>query len=782
MKRPLKFCLKYFVVAVCLSLIIQPFLWRINVVLAEEQSYEKIDIESLPDDVVEGLERDAAAAEELMATMDRNFGEIDIMLSGGRPRLVFNSVDLAILKSYVAAEQLERVVSSVGVADRETVDTIIQYAFDPGQIEAVLQSPAEKANFIQELEAAEKVDGLPAEAAAALKKIVNLAKANDVGGAVAEFNNLKTIIAEKAGDYWQFRYSGLAQFVTRASLPIDQRVVDVLIYLVTPADRGGAGHERIRVKRIWRDYNSEKKSVSQETAGATNISAHYLGQAIDISEIDLIKCTLVKKRRLGKDKKQKYSTTPIKVAWQSEEGVERAGGIEPPISLNEYIQLTMEESILDLLSELDVDNVEGIEVENMDLSDIFGYVGRAMAEQVFDSPNHSLKGFDFGDTMDNLGRAVLADTLNLPRDSWRGKNIDEVEENLGRLAVEEKLRLPAGSLNGDSPDEIFTNIGRRHMEMQLGLPENSLPTNSVSRAELEKKIGQAAIEDRLDFKRGSFAKDNINEIRTAVGKDRFNLVMKLFATVDEELDLDYGAAKDFYQGKTNATDFKQRVGAKIIEQKINQYKSYVGRDSAGNAKTIQPADASFNLPEGTISAFLDGDGGIYPALGRHILNQRLFSSEQDRQMLTNWLSDPSNTFDMTTASKKLGLGLNDFYNIFKGGNAKQTFRQLGKKRLVKAVQQTDFYQKERDEQEEALFAEHPELYELKQQVDFTKNKITDINQRLARLEAINNRPEVKNSVITIKHELALIQNRPTVEVIKASSRTISDELNRLERI
>ncbi|TSC95734.1 MAG: hypothetical protein CEN88_438, partial [Candidatus Berkelbacteria bacterium Licking1014_2] len=132
---------------------------------ASEAGTEPIDeetrqmIDSVPEPAKE--ESIPPSLDELNQPLE-NLEVLDSIFYDGRPRLVFNSVDLAILKSYVAAEQLEQVVSSVGVADRETVDTIIQYAFDPGQIEAVLQSPAEKANFIQNLEAAEKVSGLPA--------------------------------------------------------------------------------------------------------------------------------------------------------------------------------------------------------------------------------------------------------------------------------------------------------------------------------------------------------------------------------------------------------------------------------------------------------------------------------------------------------------------------------------------------------------------------------------------------------------------------------------------
>src|SRR3990167_2317913 len=85
---------------------------------------------------------------------------------------------------------------------------------------------------------------------------------------------------------------------------VDERVLRNLIYAVTPVEQGGAGFKRLRIKRLIKGYSTDPNALTKESEypneSDKNISAHYSGQGMDLSEIDEIEMKKVtKKKALG---------------------------------------------------------------------------------------------------------------------------------------------------------------------------------------------------------------------------------------------------------------------------------------------------------------------------------------------------------------------------------------------------------------------------------------------------------------------------------------------------
>ncbi|MCX6806755.1 MAG: hypothetical protein NT135_01380, partial [Candidatus Berkelbacteria bacterium] len=265
---------------------------------------------------------------------------------------------------------------------------------------------------------------------------------------------------------------------------IDERILRSLIYLVTPTDQGGAGFERLKIKRLVKGYSTEQRSLSKESEynneSEVNISAHYKGQAVDISEIDLIKVKKkTKKKFLGTTYSSKTGglpSVPINVAWQSDKGKGEAIPGFYGDTANDVFGNLSTGSLKEMLSDLVEYNLADLQGEN--LPEWAQYLGIISLFEDFDLPvDGFVKNEDgkvFEKALKQMGRAALAQRLGVDIDAVQGNSSEELIMNMGRNYIEKKLQLANGSLTGNSLEEIFLNAGKRKLESQLGLPQGRL--------------------------------------------------------------------------------------------------------------------------------------------------------------------------------------------------------------------------------------------------------------------------------------------------------------------
>lgn len=506
------------------------------------------------------------------------------------------------------------------------------------------------------------------------------------------------------------------------SLKMDIRVLKTIVYLVTPKDQGGAGHWKIKVRKIMQfagrplstesdqvliknaeaeaknnatpatqtnvdcegltasecgqkqreagnDGSSDADVVTTDANGdewegylngvdteedalkQRNISAHSTGQAIDISVVDDIRCTLIKKRRIGGDKKEKQPARPIKLAWQTNEGYAASGG--NPIDTMGILKASMTDDVRELIASLggDISDYEG-DLSTSSLSDIVGLVGKSLFAQILNSPSHNLAGYDISDTMKNLGGMYFADYFGLPREIFIGReysSIDDIEEIIGQSALEKRMRLPYGSLssknltktlvNANSSDTAlrgkavydlegtFINIGQRKLEYEMNLNAGTLSTY-ISQPEKEKAsadfdllIGQRVIEKELSLKEGAF-EGKFEDIKKKIGKIKYDLTFKDPTYLDNVLHLDPGTSKEMIKDSNDSGAYASKVG--LIRK----------NDTLSGLRYFAASDSAYSLPEGTWDGMMLGKrlsfitAGYY-TLGRLIGTNELYSKYID---------------------------------------------------------------------------------------------------------------------------------------------------------
>jgi hypothetical protein len=451
---------------------------------------------------------------------------------------------------------------------------------------------------------------------------------------------------------------------------IDIRIVKTLVYLVTPKDEGGAGHWRIRVRRILQktepstesdaviaslgDDNTPATTTSsgcteemtaaecgaaQEAAndgtavtaevtdrgGQTyeaylqdlsdneedliknerNVSAHFSGQAVDISEVDDIRCTLVKKRRIGGDQKEKQPIRPIKLAWQTTDGWEKTRG-QDQFDMMSMVKDLAKESIVDILASFD----EGIDSYDGDLSeanfeDLVGVLGQSMLGSVLDAPNFSLKSISSEDLLRKLGAVYLADYLGLPRAAFADTNITDIEAvkmSIGQAAIEKRLGLPYGSLNYFNPfasaaskkptydlEGLILHIGQAKMEKEMGLNRGDLEgfvrssDNLLNEGtNLNQLVGSRLIENKLGLPQNAWPKEgvsysNLPEYVSPIKAEIFKIDP---AYVDSVLGIETGKTRDFVRGSLKSDAYASLIGEKRLQQTSLGLKFFQANNSA----------------------------------------------------------------------------------------------------------------------------------------------------------------------------------------------------------
>lgn len=485
---------------------------------------------------------------------------------------------------------------------------------------------------------------------------------------------------------------------------MDIRVIKTLVYLVTPKDQGGAGHWRIKVARILQnaekshesdstiqtnnetetptlstasdntvscdetmtaaecgsqindngssvvvsdsdgtEYEAFFENMDSELDDARNTSAHLTGQAVDISQVDDIRCTLIKRKRIGKSIRTKQSLRPIKLAWQTTDGYTASEGDNPNDEMSLITSLARQ-SVVDLLSSMnsDITDYEG-DLTRANFNDLIGILGQSMMSQVLTSTTSNFSGFDVTSTLKQLGIVYIADYFGLPREAFNNTSLNNLEDFkyiIGRSAIEKKLNIPYGSLESLNPtitdrsnptvtrdvDGLVLNVGLRKLEKEMGLESYDL--NRIFSDSKERDgsylldttaLGRIVIEDELNLPKRSWPTEmtSFAELGNYITDARVSLLRLEPGYIDSILHLDNGTTKSFIQGAMTSEDYAEKVGR-------NRYNNTVA-----GLKYFAKSNSAYNLPEGTWESALEGNTAAIKNVGIYILSQLLGNNAQD---------------------------------------------------------------------------------------------------------------------------------------------------------
>lgn len=285
-----------------------------------------------------------------------------------------------------------------------------------------------------------------------------------------------------------------------ADYKVDVRITDYLLDLATPQELGGKGMDYLKVSRLLKNYDTEGVGrFDREGASATNeeappyISTHNRGQAVDISEVGAITCKLVLKRHLGGNTTRWQPPRPVKVAWQTRDGLKNNPTPKGP-SLIELSQMMSSDAIMEMLNESGELDAYADFVKGLDLGTILTYVGSNMLLKNLGAAK--ITGDPMADSLINsLGTLMLIKNLpGLPEGFAMGSNDEDARIALAKAKIETSLNLPPGSLRGYGWNEILESAGKRTLENALGLPGLTL-----ERRNLQEVLGDEAVKAGLNY-------------------------------------------------------------------------------------------------------------------------------------------------------------------------------------------------------------------------------------------------------------------------------------------
>lgn len=400
----------------------------------------------------------------------------------------------------------------------------------------------------------------------------------------------------------------------------DARILQTLVYLVTPKPLG-AGREHIKVSKIIqpteknREFASVKDASQPEIqldddAGQTeeettaNSSHSYdllnpsnpstVAKAVDISEIDNVRITtkIVQRRRIGGDSVDyKYSSFPIKVSYQTDQGVQSAPLVPGDIYRSALSGFTL--GLGQLLDQFDLSaDIDASSIDINSIGDVAELIGQSLLTQLLSSPTGSLQGWDFKSLVEKLGRIYLASQLGLsPNALLKGNTVDDLVINVGRAKVEKAFGFPLDSLLGKTSNEVLINVGIRSMEDAFGVTAGTLTAKQYSQTELLERIGAGRIEKRFGLQPGTVSNANDWSSLQSIPKIKYTFTAADATFVDDALGLGYEENSDgisegeltdttakFLAGGLSFARYKYIVGSRALLSGIGRFKS-TGTDS-----------------------------------------------------------------------------------------------------------------------------------------------------------------------------------------------------------
>ena len=562
----------------------------------------------------------------------------------------------------------------------------------------------------------------------------------------------------------------------------DRRIIQMLAYMVTPVALGGAGFERLKIKRIRFNYDTERKAYSKETEYSEeevpNISSHFFGQAVDITEIDYIKCTKIEKRRIGGSKKTKLPATPIKVAWQTDKGYGQAGGPDSyGQNMHEVFMNIGSGDINDMMIEMIGDSI-GLDIDpamirGRTFGEVARYVGIAVLKQSLDIPGDYDVGNNLGDILDSIGKAMIANTINIPITSLEGDSVDDFIANIGRTIIEERMAIPYGSLKGANSQEVLANVARRNLENALHLSVGTLSHDFSSRDDFLRLLGSGKIEDSLGFKAGSAYSSKAEFIKN-VGEVAFNSVFSEPESTDDWLGIETGRTKAFLDGTISLNDYRWSVGQKVFDSQIGIYKDLDKREQAFNASQSLPAPKDYlgnELPqqppytERNLEKLINGDSNYFVAIGKSLITKIVALDEGERDLVHNWLSTGviSPELDLSYAATGFGLKTGDLERIFQLDLSKSVFSRVGKNELFIRLTKSDALSQTAIVSEIRFYLDR---------LDIIKNNLNSIKAKTSDQETRNKIDQTVNLVQGLFSSYSIKQITNNIKTIQANVKFI----------
>ena len=356
--------------------------------------------------------------------------------------------------------------------------------------------------------------------------------------------------------------------------------------------------------------------------GENNDSIHQQGQAIDISEIDDIRCTTVKEKKSWGKVRRTYTPDtikPVKLAWQTTEGFNKSQGSND-FDMMSLIKSMATSDVIDFLGSVngtDMTDYEG-DLTKASFNDLVDIVGKSLMTEILASPDHNLKGFSSDNTLRNLGGMYIADYLGIDRKLFTDKHINTPADlfyEIGRGAIETRMKLPLSSLDTPNPTlplySTLVQVGTRKLEYELGLANGDLARLDPESAS-SIYIGARVIEDTINFKKFSWPEQDIPYSKFASTADNLNWfdVLQLSPeTIDTKLHLKSGVTKALVKGKKmTAAEYdkllQQPEGTTVIPMTMTSdlYASIVGQvrlnETTFGFQYFASNDAAYSLPSG----------------------------------------------------------------------------------------------------------------------------------------------------------------------------------------
>ncbi len=637
-----------------------------------------------------------------------------------------------------------------------------------------------------------------------------------------------------------------AQIDTILDYKIDTRIIETLNYLVRPKDdpRGGAGHWKIKVNRIFANYTREQTKESRESdsiykqqdetntntshsattstsdtettqtidsinatsatdknsltatmkeAGATeentllsgevlntdgdtvsdflipekeyskNISSHFKGQAVDISEIDDIRCTVIKLQRIGPRQLEPRPPISVKLGWQTQSGYAQDNSLSDTSFSRMFLQMG-QDAMLDMLANLNIDFGEIDSIDTNDFAGIAGIIGQAFFSDAINGPSQNIWKFDLADTLNKLGGVIIADELKLSREPFLDTNIlsiDNLYEAIGRYTVEKNLNVPYGSMKGETRWQMMINIGKGRFIRELLLPSGALDAtiNPGDEDMLMEKIGSRLFEDHFSFPQGSlFGKESLDKISESVGSMKFNAVISNPDALDRRLYLPEGTTDSFKSRTISPKAFFAEVARSHIYPIIYAYPDE-DLTRSGDHEHVERRDEALNLElpdigeERSIDRFLEGNycDTDYYNLGIYTLANSLEKQEESRSRLINWLREPTQTFTITETSTSdtgeivstqqvvdsssyvatTGVNAVDIYQLLGASSgAKGVFINYGRSIFADAVKNSNMVRRTQS----AIIRNNPSLAQNIESYEFIMQRINWIKDHASNLQ------------------------------------------------
>ncbi len=348
---------------------------------------------------------------------------------------------------------------------------------------------------------------------------------------------------------------------------IDERILKTLNYLVTPADKGGAGMTYLQVtfsrnceqavpELIGGAYPVEFKddskqppppkalpalatnsggatsyadqinhvitSVSAATAaplaaveppGAENV--HNNGQAVDVTAAGLIMCKTSSGGVFGLGSKvTRQAPRPIKVSWQTDAGV---ANLQAPFghNLDQMAQTAGLDQFLQAFSSQDGT------YQAKALDGVFTMMGFNLVAQQLGIRPGTLDASTAPLSYSSLGYSLLADAMQLPDASvfnpfiipgqagdtlYKNHNSADVLAARALLSeVEHATGLPSGSLDGANQKAVLINAAAGRLGQAIGLQPGTLQIDVNNPGNILRAIGQSKVDSYFRWPSGTAA-------------------------------------------------------------------------------------------------------------------------------------------------------------------------------------------------------------------------------------------------------------------------------------